>query len=293
MMPGAASRRLLVLLGALVLAQSIAAAGTYAATPSNYLGLLRKLRSGDTLVLALGRYREGLPLHEINGAPGNAIIVRGSRDCAATLVVRADANTISIVTTSHVEVRDLVLDGDGRFVDAVKAEGNSSWAHHITLDGLTIHRYATHQQLVGISMKCPARAWVIRNNVIVGAGTRIYLGQSDGSAPFVAGIIERNLITDSTGYNLQIKHQGPQPRIEGMPEDRSTTIIRRNVFAKSAGGSSGGMARPNLLVGHWPPSGPGAENSYAIYGNLGERKFNPAPFARLALQAARDFGDLT
>ena len=28
------------------------------------------------------------------------------------------------------------------------------------------------------------------------------------------------------------------------------------------------MARPNLLVGHWPPSGPGADDTYAIYGNF-------------------------
>jgi hypothetical protein len=53
-----------------------------------------------------------------------------------------------------------------------------------------------------------------------------------------------------------------------MPEDRSVTIIRHNVFAKSAGSSSGEMARPSLLVGHWPPSGPGAEDDYAIYANF-------------------------
>jgi hypothetical protein len=28
------------------------------------------------------------------------------------------------------------------------------------------------------------------------------------------------------------------------------------------------MARPNLLLGHWPPSGAGAEDTYAIYGNF-------------------------
>lgn len=267
MMVRAAAGRLLVLMGVLAFAHS-AEAEIYAATPASYLGLLRKLRPGDTLVLAPGSYRDGLPLRDVNGAAGKAIVIRGSRDAPSTLLAQAGINTISIVNSSYVEVRDLVLDGDGQSVDAVKAEGTSAWAHHITLDGLTIHRYGTYQQLVGISTKCPAWGWVIRNNVIVGAGTGIYLGQSDGSAPFVAGIIERNLISESTGYNMQIKHQGPRPHIDGMPDETSITIIRHNVFTKSAGGSTGEMARPNLLVGHWPQSGPGAEDRYAIYGNF-------------------------
>lgn len=109
----AAASRVLVLLGALVLAQGGAAADTYAATPSDYLALLRKLRPGDTLVLAPGQYREGLPLHELNGATGKRVVIRGSRDAPATLVARTGANTISIVNASHVEARDLILDGEG------------------------------------------------------------------------------------------------------------------------------------------------------------------------------------
>jgi hypothetical protein len=257
-----------VMLGAWLGTQRLAVADTYAATPSDYRALLRKLVPGDTLILTAGQYHEGLPLHELNGAAGNAIVIRGNRDAPATLVARAGANTISIVNASHIEVRDLILDGDGQFVDAVKAEGHSAWAHHITLDGLTIRRYGADQQSVGISTKCPAWDWVIRNTVIEGAGTGMYLGNSDGSAPFVAGLIEHNLITDSVGYNLQIKHQHQRPQIEAMPEGKSVTVIRHNVFAKSANSSIGEMARPNLLVGHWPASGPGAEDVYAIYGNF-------------------------
>ena len=261
--------RVLVVLGALVLAQCATAANTYVATPSSYLGILSKLRPGDTLVLAPGRYREGLPVHDINGAAGNPIVIRGSRDAPATLVARLNASTIiSIVNSSHVEIRHLELDGRGLDVGAVKAEGYAAWAHHITLEDLHIHSLGADQQIVGISTKCPAWGWVIRNNVIVGAGTGMYLGQSDGSAPFVAGIIEHNLIVDSIGYNLQIKHQNGRPMITGMPEQKSVTIIRHNVFAKSANSSSGAMARPNLLVGHWPLFGPGAEDTYAIYGNF-------------------------
>ena len=95
----AAAGCMLVLLGALVLAQGVAAADTCAATPSEYLALLRKLRPGDTLVLAPGQYREGLPLHELNGAAGNAIVIRGSRDAPATLVARALAPIPSASST--------------------------------------------------------------------------------------------------------------------------------------------------------------------------------------------------
>ncbi len=86
--------------------------------------------------------------------------------------------------------------------------------------------------------------------------------------PFVAGLIEHNTVRDTLGYNLQIKHQRPRP--EGMPGagQRHDTVIRRNLFDKSAGGSTGPMARPNVLVGHWPLSGEGAEDRYLIYANL-------------------------
>jgi hypothetical protein len=150
----------------------------------------------------------------------------------------------------------------------VRAEGHADWAHHITLDHLTIRGHGPDQQTVGIASFCPAWSWVIRNNVIIGAGTGMYLGQSDGTAPFVAGLIERNLIVDSVGYNLQIKHQQPRPRVEGMPTGSSVTVIRHNVFAKSANSSTGELARPNVLVGHFPREGPGAEDTYAIYGNF-------------------------
>jgi hypothetical protein len=83
----------------------------------------------------------------------------------------------------------------------------------------------------------------------------------------VAGLIERNLIVDTIGYNLQIKHQRPRPEDAGLPAGRSTTIIRHNVFAKPEAGTAE-AARPNVLVGHFPLAGPGADDDYAIYGNF-------------------------
>jgi hypothetical protein len=246
-----------------------ASAETYHAGPSDYLALLKNLRPGDTLALAPGDYLAGLPVHDLVGQAGRPIGIAGPRKGPpARFVARQGGHTVSVANSAWVEIRNLELEGNGLPVAAVRAEGNSNWAHHITLDHLTIRGHGAGQQTVGIASFCPAWGWVIRNSTIIGAGTGIYLGQSDGTAPFVAGLIERNLIVDSIGYNLQIKHQQPRPRIEGMPEGNSVTIIRHNVFAKSSNSSTGEDARPNLLVGHWPTSGPGAEDTYAIYGNF-------------------------
>jgi hypothetical protein len=124
------------------------------------------------------------------------------------------------------------------------------------------------QQSVGISTKCPAWDWVVRGNRIIGSGTGIYLGNSDGSAPFIGGLIEGNEVVDSIGYNLQIKHQVMRPELVDMPAEPRMTIVRRNRFIKGLSSSGGPNARPNVLVGHFPPHGPGENDEYAIYGNL-------------------------
>jgi hypothetical protein len=237
------------------------------ATPDSYLSLVRTLKPGDTLHLAPGVYRHGLPLHDLRGNPNEPIVIVGDDSGGgAILVARAGANTVSIKDAAYVAVRSLVLDGAGLAVDAVKAEGTSRFAHHITLENLVIINHGVDQQIVGISSKCPAWNWVIRGNVIRGAGTGIYLGNSDGSAPFVGGLIEDNLIADTIGYNLQIKHQNARSAI--MPTERATTVIRDNVFSKATAGSIGALARPNVLLGHLPLSGPGSADSYSVYGNF-------------------------
>jgi len=224
---------------------------------------------GDTLQLRAGEYRQGLPVHHLNGRPGKPILITGPRrGKRAVLPGRPGSNTVSILDSSHVTIRNLVLDGQGLPVDAVKAEGHADWAHHITLENLLIRGHGNNQQTVGISTKCPTWGWVIRDNEIIGAGTGIYLGDSEGSAPFIAGLIEHNLVVDTLGYNLQIKHQKSRPDIEGIPVGENVTIIRHNVFSKAKGGSEAPMTRPNVLVGHWPLSGPGADDRYLIYGNF-------------------------
>lgn len=256
-------------MGTILLANTAVGGTAYTATPDTYVALLHELTPGDRLTLSPGIYERGLPIHNLNGTAQAPIVVTGPDDTLpAILLAHAGRNTVSIVNSSHVTIRNLTLDGAGLPVDGVKCEGHSQWAHHITLANLDIRGHGNNQQTVGISTKCPAWGWVIRANRIVGAGTGIYLGNSDGNAPFVGGLIEHNAILDTIGYNLQIKHQNQRPELPGMPQERSVTIIRDNVFSKEQGASSGPMARPNVLVGHFPLAGPGANDIYLVHGNL-------------------------
>jgi hypothetical protein len=242
-------------------------AATLTGTPENYRTLLPGLKPGDMLRLSSGIYLRGLPLHGLSGEPEKPIVIVGDTSgSGVVLVARPGANTISIKDSAYLVVRSLRLDGAGFPVDAVKAEGTSTFAHHIALENLTIVNHGVDQQTVGISTKCPAWNWVIRGNVIRGAGTGIYLGNSDGSAPFIGGVIENNLIVDTVGYNLEIKHQTARPAT--MPAEPAQTVIRHNVFSKASNGSSGPLARPNVLLGHFPLSGVGADDSYVVYGNF-------------------------
>jgi hypothetical protein len=263
-------RPALALLAAIALAAGTAAAAeVIRANPESYLRLLPKLSPGQTLELEPGEYRGGLPVHRLNGAPGEPIVIRGVPGAEKPrFLARQRRNTISIVDASHVVIRGLHLDGLNLVADAVKAEGTARFAHDITIEDLEIVGHGFDQSIVGISTMCPAWNWTIRGNVIVGAGTGMYLGHPNGLRPFVAGVIENNLVMNTIGYNVQIKQQGRRPELPGMPTGRSVTIIRNNVFSKAEGGSSGKRARPNLLVGHSPPAGPGKDDLYAIYGNF-------------------------
>ena len=182
-------------------------------------------------------------------------------------LARPGSNTVSLLDVSHLVIRHLELDGRNLPVDAVKAEGHSRYAHHVTLENLYIHDHAASQQNVGISSKCPAYGWVVRGNRIERVGTGMYFGDSDGSDPFVAGVIEGNRVSDTIGYNLQIKHQKARP--PDMPElhERHDTVIRGNVFAKEAAWPDR-AARPSVLVGHAPSDGPGSQDRVLVYGNL-------------------------
>ncbi len=236
------------------------------ANPANYRALLNNLQPGDTLQLASGTYADGLPLDAKAGSASAPIVIRGPDDQSAIFTARDCCNTVQLDGTSYVQVLNLTLDGggkDGPF--GVDARGNS---HHITIENLKIVNHSGSQQTVGISTKGPAWNWIIRRNTIIGAGTGIYLGNSDGTQPFVAGVIEYNVVLDTIGYNMEIKHQLPRPAGIGLPTGDSRTIIRHNVFAKRSSTVGSDGARPNVLVGHFPLTGTGASDLYEIYGNF-------------------------
>jgi hypothetical protein len=254
---------------ALLIWSGCSEAQRYQATPESYLQELRLLAPGDTLQLSPGTYRDGLTVHDLQGHPDQPIIITGPENgAAATLLAQQGTNTISLADAAYIVIRNLTLNGRNLPVDGVKAEGYSRFAHHIILENLHIIGHGNNQQTVGISTKCPSWGWIIRGNVIEGAGTGMYLGNSDGGAPFWAGLIEGNRVVDSIGYDLQIKHQNPRTWVQEASTAPAVTVIRNNLFGKSRNASFGGMARPNVLLGHWPLLGPGIDDRYLVYGNL-------------------------
>jgi len=257
--------RRIVHVGVFCLLAGTVAAADYRAGAEDYRDHARRLQPGDRLLLEPGDYRQGLPLHNLSGRAGQPIVIEAADPAAPPrFIARPRANTVSLVNVRHLVLRHLELDGRGLPVDAVKAEGHSRYADFITLESLHIHDHAASQQNVGISTKCPALGWVVRGNRIERVGTGMYFGDSDGSDPFVGGMIEANRIAYTLGYNLQIKHQTTRP---AEYADRYDTVIRYNVFSKSDA-VAGPLARPNVLLGHVPPTGTGSEDRYLVYGNL-------------------------
>ena len=264
-----APHRRSAILAALALCSAAAggAAGVQA-DPANYRALLRTMKPGDTLHLAPGKYPT-LPVMNLNGTPDGWITIAGPASGASAVIEGAPAsNTVEIVNSSYVAIRNLRIDSRGiPGVFGISAKGReSNRTHHIRIEGNVLVGQNGGQQTVGISTKTPTWGWEVRHNQIIGAGTGIYLGDSDGTQPFVAGLVENNLIKDTIGYNMQIKDQIQIPEIEGMPLGPSATIIRHNVFIKNDQPSPDGD-RPNLMLGAFPSTGSGTLNMYEVYGN--------------------------
>ncbi|HEX9940786.1 MAG TPA: hypothetical protein VGG03_02120 [Thermoanaerobaculia bacterium] len=241
---------------------------TIQANPSNYRSLLSTLIPGDRLLLAPGTYTQGLPFWNKSGEPGKCIVVEGPTNGSPALFTGSDAwNVVSLKDASYIVVRNLSLDGLSKPGDGVKAEAGSISVHHITIERLKMQNFNHTVQTVGVSTKCPAWNWVIRYNEITSTGTGMYLGSSAGNMEFANSLVEHNLVYNTLGYNMEFKHQLNRNTSLGIPAT-AKTIIRHNVFSKETGSLSGAEARPNLLVGHWPLSGPGSSDIYEIYGNL-------------------------
>lgn len=249
--------------------QALSDSGVIAADPSNFRQLVRNLRPGDTLKLTAGTYPP-FSLYGLNGTDDAWITVSGPDSGPPAVISGAHgSNTIEIFNCSYVAVENLRIDSRGiPGAFGISAKGHEeNLTHHIRIEGNTLVGQNGGQQTDGISTKIPTWGWVIRYNRILGAGTGLYLGESDGTQPFVNGLIEHNLIQDTIGYNMEIKDQISLPAIAGMPTGPTSTIIRHNVFIKNDQPSPDGD-RPNLLVGAFPATGDGSLNQYEIYGNL-------------------------
>jgi hypothetical protein len=238
------------------------------ADPSNYRARLRDLKPGDTLRLAAANYTR-LYVNGLNGTPDAWITITGpDSGPPAVILGEEEHNTVEILNSSYLAIENLRIDSrgiPGAFGISARG-GDENVTHDIRIEGNTLVGQNGGQQTDGISTKIPTWGWVIRYNQILGAGTGLYLGDSDGTQPFVNGLIEHNLIRDTIGYNLQIKDQNSIPDIPGMPGGPTSTIIRHNVFIKNDQPSPDGD-RPNLLVSAFPSTGRGSMNMYEIYGN--------------------------
>jgi hypothetical protein len=237
------------------------------ATPANVRQQVASLQPGDNLLLRPGKYPGGIWLKGLHGTKEAPITIRG-KGAETVLAGTAGTNTLDLSDCQWLVIRDLTFDGQGKEVDAIKAgKETQRGCHHIAILNNTIVNHGANQQIVGISTKSPCSDWIIRGNTILGAGTGIYLGNSDGNQPFVRGVIEYNLVSDPVGYCMQIKHQNPRPKLDALPGEPSSTIVRYNVFVKGDRPSPDGN-RPNLLVDGFPDDGPGVQDRYQIYGNV-------------------------
>jgi len=244
--------------------------------PGHYLSLVARLQPGDTLELPAGMYRQRLDLSGLRGTTDAWITIAGptSGEPAVVTTDSSCCNVVQLGGTAFVAIKFLTIDGNSEAmraaVDGVNAKGGIT--HDITIEGCVIRGVSYSQQTVGIATRSMAWSWIVRGNTLLEAGTGMYLGDSDGSAQFVAGTIEGNLFVDTIGYNVEVKFQKPYVAPVGMPTS-ARTIIRDNVFMKRRPQSSWPRnivsgARPNLLVGGFPASGAGADNLYEIARNF-------------------------
>lgn len=241
---------------------------TVTGNPSNYRQMMHILQPGDILMLAPGQYPP-LAITDLNGKPGAWITITGPSSGPPALIAgEAGSNTIEIVNSSYIAIEHLRINSrniPGAFGISAKG-GLHNHTHDIRIEANVLVGQGGSQQTDGISTKLPTWGWIIRNNQILQAGTGIYLGNSDGTQPFVHGLIENNLVQDAIGYDMEIKDQVSIPPLVGMPAGPTSTIIRNNVFIKDDRPSPDGD-RPNVLVGSFPASGIGSLNRYEIYGN--------------------------
>jgi hypothetical protein len=271
-LPALASARMLV-----------AVPGATSGQPGYYRTLAGSLAPGDTLYLPAGVYADRLSLDGLQGTPSAWIVITGPASGPPATITTSSTccNTVQLGGNAYLALTNLTIDSAGlSAIDGINAKANPT--HDILIENCTLIGQGAGQGTVAISTKSPAWRWTIRGNRIIQAGTGLYLGNSDGNQPFVAGVIEGNLVMNTIGYNMEIKHQlpyGAQAWAASLPAGPQRTIIRNNVFIKEkndwAAGQTAG-ARPNVLVDPFPDTGTGSSDLYEIYGNFFYKNPNEA-----------------
>ncbi len=236
------------------------------AGPDNYTSIVNDLEAGDWMALESGTYTSSLYPDDLHGTAEEPIVISGPVDGEEAVIERhGHANTIEFGNSHNLTIRNLRLDGATNDVGMALRARHGSYTSNITLENLYIHDYDVGSQTaIDTSNDAVAFGWTIKNVTIDGASTGMYLGCASGEdGAFIGGTIENNVIKDTFGYNIQVKHQNHRDFGVGIPEGPHETVIRNNTF-KRAGQE---RYRPNLLVGHFPTEGPGSEDRYLIYNN--------------------------
>ena len=260
-----------------------------------YRSLASSLTPGDTLYRPAGLYADRLNLDGLSGTANAWIVITGpASGSAAHITTTSDCcNTVQLGGNAYLALRNLTIDSAGRdAIDGINAKGNPT--HDILIENCVLVGQGAGQGTVAINTKSPAWRWTIRGNRIIEAGTGLYLGNSDGTQPFVDGVIENNLVINTIGYNMEIKNQLPydgQAWVSGLSAGPHRTIIRNNVFIKEKNDWAPAQLagdRPNVLVDPFPDTGTGSSDMYEIYGNFFYKNPNESLFQGTGRMAVHD-----
>ena len=178
------------------------------ADPTNYRTMFDTVGPGDTLRLAPGEYRDCLTIRGKHGTDAQRIVIEGA-DVFGGGVVFYGANctgirnaTIFIEDSSYLTIRNIEISLEQNLANGIRAGYGDTPVHHVTVTGMYIHDNDANNQHSAVGVFATSWDWHIHGNRFERNGLGMYLGDSDGSAPFIRGTIERNLILEPTGQRL-------------------------------------------------------------------------------------------
>src|SRR6185369_4967973 len=146
-----------------------------------------------------GVYDHGLLLIHTAGTAAHPILIVGPADRSAKLGAPDCCSVVQLEDASFLQLRNLTVEVGS--TAGLESRGSS---HHVLLENIQITGDGGGAHTIGIATEGPASDWTIRRDLIGGVETGLRLGNPDGSAPFVAGLIEYNVVADTTGANVQV-----------------------------------------------------------------------------------------